>query len=106
MLDVTESNFDSEVKQSEIPVVLDFWAPWCGPCRNITPLLEKLSQEYDGKVKVAKVNIDNEQKLAQAFGVRSIPMIVGLVNGDVRDNTVGFRGEQPLREMFERLANG
>ena len=104
MLEVTASNFESEVKKSAIPVIVDFWAPWCGPCRNITPILEKLAAEYDGRVKVVKVNIDQEQQLAQAFQVRSIPMIVGLVDGDVRDNSVGFRGEQPLREMFDKLA--
>ncbi len=104
MLDVTAGNFKTEVKESPIPVVLDFWAPWCGPCRSIGPILEQLGQEFEGRVKVAKVNIDNEPQLAQAFSVRSIPMIVGLVEGDVRENSVGFRGERPLREMFERLA--
>lgn len=103
MIEITAANFQEEVKNSDVPVIIDFWAPWCGPCKSLTPVLEKLSNEYDGKIKVAKVNIDQEPQLAQAFNVRSIPMIVGLVGGDVRDNSVGFRGEQPLRQMFEKL---
>ena len=104
-LDVTENTWDSAVLQSEMPVLADFWAPWCGPCKSITPILEKLSGEYGGKVKVGKVNIDSEPALAQAFRVRSIPTIIGLVGGEVQDNSVGFRGEQPLREMFEKLSS-
>ncbi|MEC9400689.1 MAG: thioredoxin [Myxococcota bacterium] len=104
MIEITASNFDNEVKNSDVPVILDFWAPWCGPCKSITPILEKLSGEYGGKVKVGKVNIDSEPALAQAFRVRSIPTIIGLVGGEVQDNSVGFRGEQPLREMFEKLS--
>lgn len=103
MLEITAANFEAEVKNSDVPVVLDFWAPWCGPCKAITPVLEKLSQEYGEKVKIAKVNIDKEQALAQAFRVRSIPAIMGLVDGDVKDSSVGFRGEQPLREMIDKL---
>jgi thioredoxin 1 len=105
MIEITASNFDNEVKNSDVPVILDFWAPWCGPCKSITPILEKLSGEYGGKVKVGKVNIDSEPALAQAFRVRSIPTIIGLVGGEVQDNSVGFRGEQPLREMFEKLSS-
>ena len=105
MIEITSANFDSEVKNSDVPVILDFWAPWCGPCKSITPILEKLSGEYGGKVKVGKVNIDSEPALAQAFRVRSIPTIIGLVGGEVQDNSVGFRGEQPLREMFEKLSS-
>lgn len=104
MIEITKGNFEAEVRDSEVPVVLDFWAPWCGPCKSITPILEKLSEEYDGKVKVGKVNIDEQPDLAAAFRVRSIPTIVGVIDGEVQDNSVGFRGEQPLREMFDKLS--
>ena len=104
MIEITKGNFDKEVKDSEVPVVLDFWAPWCGPCKSITPILEKLSEEYDGKVKVGKINIDEQPDLAAAFRVRSIPTVVGVIDGEVKDNSVGFRGEQPLREMFDKLS--
>lgn len=103
MIEITQNNFEAEVKNSDVPVVLDFWAPWCGPCKSITPVLEKLQAEYGDKIKVGKINIDKEQALAQAFRVRSIPTIIGLVDGDVKDNSVGFRGEQPLRQMFDKL---
>ena len=104
MLKVTESNYVNEIKESDVPVVLDFWAPWCGPCKAITPVLEKLEQEYGSKVKIGKVNIDDEPALAQAFRVRSIPMIVTIVDGEVQEQSVGFRGEGPLREMIDRLS--
>lgn len=103
MLEITKDNFEAEVIQSEVPVVLDLWAPWCGPCRSVAPVLEKLASEYAGKVKVAKINIDNEPELAQAFRVQSIPTIIGMQGNEVKDMQVGFRGEQPLRQMFDKL---
>lgn len=103
MLDITKENFESEVANSDIPVVVDMWAPWCGPCRSVAPVLEKLAGEYEGKVKVVKINIDNEPELAQAFRVQSIPTIIGLVGGEIKDLQVGFRGEAVLRKMFDAL---
>lgn len=102
-IELTSDNFEAEVAESDIPVVVDLWAPWCGPCRSIGPILDKLATEYDGKVKVAKVNVDDQPELAQAFNVSSIPMVVAMRGRDVEDVSIGFRGEQPLREMFEKL---
>lgn len=103
LLELTAKNYETEVVESDIPVIVDLWAPWCGPCRALGPVLEKLASEYDGKVKVAKINIDDETELAQAFNVQSIPMVVALKGRDVQDVSMGFRGEGPLREMFEKL---
>lgn len=102
-IELTSDNFEDEVVNSDIPVVVDLWAPWCGPCRAIGPILDKLAQEYDGKVKVAKVNVDDEPELAQAFNVQSIPMVVAMKGRDVQEVSIGFRGEQPLRELFEKI---
>lgn len=101
MIEITKDNFESEVTKSDVPVVLDFWAPWCGPCRSITPILEKLSGEFGEKVKVGKINIDQQPDLARAFRVTSIPTIVAVKSGEVTDTSVGFRGEAPLRALFE-----
>ena len=101
MLEITKENFEDEVKNSDVPVVLDFWAPWCGPCRAVTPVLENLAAEYAGQVKVAKINIDEQRTLATAFRVQSIPTIIVMKDGDVTDTSVGFRGEAPLRTMFQ-----
>ena len=100
---VSDATFDAEVRQSDIPVVVDFWAEWCGPCKQIGPALEELAVEYEGKVKVAKVNVDEEGELAQAFNVSSIPMFVAMKGRDVQDVSIGYSGEAGLRKLFEKL---
>ena len=86
---IGQENWESEVEQSDLPVLVDFWAEWCGPCKAIIPTLEQLADEYAGKLKVAKVNVDQNQELAQKFGVRSIPFLLIVKNGDVVENMVG-----------------
>jgi len=82
-------NWDSEVEQSDVPVLVDFWAEWCGPCKAIIPTLEQLADDYAGKLKIGKVNVDENRELAQKFGVRSIPFLLIIKNGEVVENMVG-----------------
>lgn len=101
---VTTDTFQQEVLESDVPVVADFWAPWCGPCRAIGPLLEQLGEQYEGRVKVVKVNVDQEGELAQAFEVRGIPNLLVFAGGEVVDQVVGFGGKAPLVALFEEHA--
>lgn len=103
-LTITADNFETEVLQSDLPVVLDFWAPWCGPCRSLGPVLDQLSGEYAGKVKVGKVNVDEQPALAGAFKVRGIPHVAAVEGNTVVDQQVGFRGRAPLEAMFAALS--
>lgn len=98
---VTMDNFQSEIMQSDLPVVVDFWAPWCGPCRNIAPILDELAGTYDGQVKVAKVNVDDNPQIAQAFQIQGIPALFAIKGGKVVGNMVGFRGRQAVEGMFQ-----
>ncbi|MDB5881107.1 MAG: thioredoxin-like protein [Ramlibacter sp.] len=104
MIDVTVENFDSEVMAASAtqPVLVDFWAPWCGPCKVIGPLLEKLEAEYAGRFKLAKIDSDQQQQLAAAFGVRSIPTCVLVVNAQPVDGFLGAIPEGKLREFLDK----
>ena len=93
-LTLTKDNFEAEVLKSDIPVLVDFWAPWCGPCRMAGPLISEIAEEYDGKFKVGTVNVDDEQELAEQYGVMSIPMVAGFKDGKMTNKIVGLRGKQ------------
>ncbi|MFV1991777.1 MAG: thioredoxin [Acidimicrobiales bacterium] len=105
MLEVTDATFDAEViqKSSETPVIVDFWAPWCGPCKTLGPLLEKVVAEADGEVVGVKVNVDENPQSSGAFSVQSIPAVYALKNGVVVDGFNGAQGEAALRDFVQRL---
>lgn len=100
-LKITRENFENEVMKSDIPVLIDFWAPWCGPCRMMGPIIEQLADEYEGKAKVGKVNVDEEGELSQAFGVMSIPTIVLIKDGKVVKQAVGARPKAEVEAMLQ-----
>ena len=100
-LKITRENFENEVMKSDIPVLIDFWAPWCGPCRMMGPIIEQLADEYEGKAKVGKVNVDEEGELSQAFGVMSIPTIVLVKDGKVVKQAVGARPKAEVEAMLQ-----
>lgn len=105
MSDVTLQNFEAEVIETsrQVPVLVDFWAPWCGPCRTLGPMLEKLEAESGGQWKLVKVNVDENQELAAHFGVRSIPHVVAFAEGQAVDQFIGVLPESGLREFLDRL---
>ena len=98
---VTDTTFDLEVKQSDIPVVVDFWADWCGPCRQIGPVLEELSVELDGKVKIVKINVDENPQTPSALGVRGIPALFMFKDGQVISNKVGAAPKAALQSWID-----
>lgn len=100
-LKITRENFENEVMKSDIPVLIDFWAPWCGPCQMMGPIIEQLAEEYEGKAKVGKVNVDEEGELSQAFGVMSIPTIVLIKDGKVVKQAVGARPKAEVEAMLQ-----
>ena len=104
IITLTQNNFSQEVLQSSTPVLVDFWAQWCGPCKALTPILDELADEYDGRVKIGKVNIDDEQALAAEYGVRAIPTLLLFNQGQVADQIVGLRSKRDLKASFDRVA--
>ncbi len=100
---VDSTNFDSEVKNSDLPVLVDFWAPWCGPCKMISPIVEELAGDYEGKIKVAKINVDDNQELASQFGIRGIPTVMIFKDGEVANSFVGLRPKEDLASALEAV---
>jgi thioredoxin 1 len=99
-VELTDGNFDTEVLQSGSPVLVDFWAPWCGPCRQISPLIDQLGQQYAGKVKVGKVNIDDNPEVTNQYGIQSIPTLMVFRGGEVAERFVGMPPKAKLEQAL------
>ena len=99
-IEITDQNFESEVIKSDKPVLIDFWAVWCGPCKLIAPIVEELATEYDGKVKIGKLDVDSNQQTSIKFGVRSIPTLLLFKNGNLKDTIIGA---VPKSKIVEKL---
>ncbi len=102
-LELTADNFDSEILQSNLPAMVDFWAPWCGPCRLMSPIVESIAERYQGKVKVAKVNVDENPQLAVRYSIMSIPTLLFFRNGQVVDKVIGLVPEHEIEERLNKL---
>lgn len=103
-VELTDSNFQNEVLNSEIPVLVDFWAEWCGPCRIIAPVVEELSNEYEGKVKIGKLNVDDNQQTSIQYGVRSIPTLLLFKDGQLKDTIIGAVPKAQIVQRIQALA--
>lgn len=98
---LTENNFNEEVIKSQLPVLVDFWAEWCGPCKRIAPVVEEIAKEYSGKFKVGKLNVDESPNVASKFGIMSIPTLIIFKNGKAVDQVAGFLSKTQLKEKLE-----
>lgn len=102
VLQISDSDFNAQVVQSELPFLLDFWAPWCGPCKAIGPVVDELSQEFQGRLKVGKMNVDDNPSTPGKFGIRAIPTLIIFKGGEVVDQVTGAVGKQQLVAMIEK----
>ena len=102
-LEITDSNFEETVLKSDKPVLVDFWAAWCGPCRMVGPIIDELSEEYEGKAVVGKVDIDSNQQYAAQFGVRNIPTVLVYKNGELVDRKVGVSSKNDYAQALDSL---
>jgi len=103
---VTDANFDSDVLASPIPVLVDFWAPWCGPCRALGPMIDELSGEYQGKVSIVKMNVDENPSTPGTYGIRAIPTLILFKNGQVIDQVTGAVSKSSLKDILDKKALG
>lgn len=104
-VEITDNNFDQEVLKSDIPVLVDFWAVWCGPCKMIAPVVEELAGEYQGKVKIGKLDVDNNPNTAMKYGIRSIPTLLIFKNGNIVDQIVGAVPKNTISQKLESQIN-
>ena len=102
IVEVSDSNFESEVVNSDVPVLIDFWAPWCGPCRAIAPIVEEISSTYEGKIKVGKMNVDENQATTMKFGIRSIPTLIMFKDGEAIDQIIGAVPKGEIERVVEK----
>ena len=102
IVEISDSNFESEVVNSDVPVLIDFWAPWCGPCRAIAPLVEEISSSYAGKIKVGKMNVDDNQSTTMKFGIRSIPTLIMFKGGEAIDQIIGAVPKAEIERVVEK----
>jgi len=102
--EVTDDNFKSEVLEADQPVMVDMWAPWCGPCRFVTPIMEELAEENEGKAKVCKLNVDDNQKTAEDYGITAIPSVILFEDGEEKERMVGVQKKHQYQEAIDKLA--
>tara|TARA_X000001036_G_scaffold43070_1_gene34480 strand:- start:338 stop:664 length:327 start_codon:yes stop_codon:yes gene_type:complete len=102
VIEFNDQNFDSEVLESKAPVLVDFWAVWCGPCKAIAPIIEEIANDFNGKVSVGKVDVDNNNQVAMKYGIRSIPTLLLFNNGEVVDQVIGNVGKESIESMLSK----
>jgi thioredoxin 1 len=102
VITITKENFDTEVIRSEIPVLVDFWAAWCGPCRMVAPVVDEIAKDYEGKVKVGKINVDEQNELAEKFRIVSIPTLMVFKNGQIAESVMGARSKESIAQMLDK----
>ncbi len=103
ILQVTDDTFEDEVVQSDLPAVVDFWAAWCGPCRMVGPVVEELANEYQGKIKVAKMDVDQNRQTPARFGIRNIPTLIFFKGGEVANTIIGAQPKSAIEEEIKKL---